>query len=441
MALNLGGHFKHSDRKCVRDVAQAAGRWPKIEPLNLLSRGDADEDGSLPFLRRKNEEERDHERRQAEVEVREVRGLADGQVRHHGGEARGVPLVAVLQGDPARDARAGKGLQEEDGRVLAGVAHAAPDGRGAQGRLRGRDIPGARPRGPHRVLRRARAVLVHGAVRDLEGLGGAALADPGALRRGHGRRERLRAGRARHLAGDAGPALRVPRVLPGEALHDLAPAPAGRRRALRARKGAPARREPTPGRVVVRALHAVVRVLGRLPRGEERRRREARLHAREAQEGEVVALEARQPGDPIHLPRSRARAGGAAALDEQPDRGRGERAAQGPPQEPQGPLADAEGEGRLLVVLPAHGEPPARAGDSQVDAHRRRRRPPLQDLLRRPQARGRGTRVGRQGGVGGAPPQGPVPVLVGLAQRHTFCPITPNVSLMSCAVCCSPTRL
>ncbi len=35
-----------------------------------------------------------------------------------------------------------------------------------------------------------------------------------------------------------------------------------------------------------------------------------------------------------------------------------------------------------------------------------------------------GTGVGRSCGVGGAPPQGSVPVLVGLVVLHTFCPIT-----------------
>ena len=52
--------------------------------------------------------------------------------------------------------------------------------------------------------------------------------------------------------------------------------------------------------------------------------------------------------------------------------------------------------------------------EARHDADGRRHRTALQDLLRLPEARGERSRVGRQGRVGGAPPQGPVPVVARL---------------------------
>ena len=68
-------------------------------------------------------------------------------------------------------------------------------------------------------------------------------------------------------------------------------------------------------------------------------------------------------------------------------------------------------------------------GDLQLDVLMLYRRLPVQRLLRLAVARGRRAGVGRQGRVGGPPPRGPVPVLVGLMDGngcsigHTFCPI------------------
>lgn len=54
------------------------------------------------------------------------------------------------------------------------------------------------------------------------------------------------------------------------------------------------------------------------------------------------------------------------------------------------------------------------AREARHDADRRGHRLPVQRLLRLAVARGRRAGVGRQGRVGGPPPQGPVPVLAGL---------------------------
>ena len=372
----------------------------------------------MPLLRGEDEEEREDERGRAEVEVRGVRRLDHGLVRRHRREARGVPGMAHVEGHPALDARAGAHVQEEDRRVLARLVHARADGRGPPGALRRRHLARPRPRRADRLRRRARGLVVHGAGGGIEGVGGADGAHPGPGRGGVRRRGGLREGEAPRMAAHEGPEVPLPRVLAGEALYDDEAEAPGGQGALRAVNRAHAPRHPPPGRLVGRALPAVVRVLGRLPRGRLLRRRPAPVHPREAQEGEVVALEARERRHAVHLPGPRAHGGGAAAAHQQPDRGRRQRAAQGSPAQPPRAVAHAAREGGLLVVLHAHREPEAGEGDPSLHAHRRRHRPPVQDLLGIAQARGRRAGVGRPGRLGGAAPQEPVPLLAGLG--HVF---------------------
>lgn len=90
--------------------------------------GDADEGGRVPLLRGGDEEEREDESGRAEVEVRLLRRLDDALLRRHSREARRVPGMADVEGCPALDVWVGKGVQEEGGRVLAGVAHVRADG-------------------------------------------------------------------------------------------------------------------------------------------------------------------------------------------------------------------------------------------------------------------------------------------------------------------------
>lgn len=71
-------------------------------------------------------------------------------------------------------------------------------------------------------------------------------------------------------------------------------------------------------------------------------------------------------------------------------------------------------EGGVLVVPRALGGREDGAREARHNADRRGHRLPVQRLLRLAVARGRRAGVGRQGRVGGPPPQGPVPVLAGL---------------------------
>ena len=74
--------------------------------------------------------------------------------------------MADLEGHPALDARPGAHVQEEDRRVLAGVAHARADRRGPQGALRRRHLARPQPRRADRAQWRARGLVVHGRVGD-----------------------------------------------------------------------------------------------------------------------------------------------------------------------------------------------------------------------------------------------------------------------------------
>ena len=193
----------------------------------------------MPVLRVEDEEEREDVGGQAEVALPLLRRVVHDPPRRRRRRPAGVPRMAHVQGDAAGDARPGKVLQAKDGPVLGGVADARRGRRVAPRPLRGRDLAGARPRRAHLPQRRARRLLVHGAIGDVARLVRPHGPDPRPGRRRRRRRDGLRERRAAQLAGHEGPEVRVPRVLPGQEVHDLAPQAAGRGRALRARGGPP----------------------------------------------------------------------------------------------------------------------------------------------------------------------------------------------------------
>ena len=213
-----------------------------------------------------------------------------------------------------------------------------------------------------------------------------------------GRRHGVRVGRPPGMAAHEGPEVPLPRVRAGEEVHDDEAEAPGGQGALRARARADAPRDPPPGGLVGRALPAAVRVLGRLPRGRERGGRPAPVHPREAQEGPLLALAGSSRGGALFtyldpaltagrpLPRTNnAIEGGVNAQ-----------------------LRDVLRNHRGLSLMRrakavfwwcymhTEGPRPAREllrsmpTDADID-------PTLQDLLGRPQARGRRTGVGRQG--------------------------------------------
>lgn len=119
-------------------------------------------------------------------------------------------------------------------------------------------------------------------------------------------------------------------------------------------------------------------------------------------------------GTLFDLPRPRPGQGRPAAVDQQHDRGRDELAAEGRPAQPPGADDGQAREGGVLVVPRALGGREDGAREARHDADRRGHRLPVQRLLRLAVARRRRAGMGRQGRVGGPPPQGPVPVLAGL---------------------------
>lgn len=288
-----------------------------------------------------------------------------------------APLEGLAGGDAGRRAV----LQAQDGRVLGGLADARPRRRAPPRALRRRDLGRARLRGAHLLQRREGGLLVHGEVGELEGVVGPHGADSGARGGRHRRRERVRQGRARALP------------------HRVRPH---------------GHRDAAPGRALGRALPRLVRVLGRLPGGQDRGGRQEGLHPREAEAGALVAVVAGVGGDAVHPPRPRPGQGRPAAVDQQHDRGRGELAAEGRPAQQPGADVGQAREGGVPVVPCALGGREDGARESRHDADRRGHRLPVQRLLRLAVARGRRAGVGRQGRVGGPPPQGPVPVLAGL---------------------------
>lgn len=222
-----------------------------------------------------------------------------------------------------------------------------------------------------------------------------------------------------------GPEMRVPRVLPGQEAYDVEAQAAGGRRALRAGQGVAACGDAPAGRLVGRALHAVVRVLVRLPRAEKPGRRPHGLHPPQAARGEVGARPARQRGDAVHVPRPGAVRRGADARHQQQDRRGRELPAPRGPEEPPRPHEAQARQGRVLVVLPACRMPEDDGGHAARDAHRRRRRPAEGAIRHEGRGRLPSREVGRGPRVGGAPPQDeiPVPKRMNNRPRHTFCPI------------------
>lgn len=100
-------------------------------PLNSSAEGARHEDSPLQGLRREDEEERPDERRQAEVEMPLVRGLADDHVRHDPGTSQGVPQLVAVEGHTRRDVRSRADPQEAGEMLLVHIAHAPADLRGA----------------------------------------------------------------------------------------------------------------------------------------------------------------------------------------------------------------------------------------------------------------------------------------------------------------------
>ena len=222
--------------------------------LKSVSEGAADEGREMPDLRVADGSQREDLIRRPEVEVHGLRRLLHRALRRHDRPAQGVPGLAHVQGLSGRYARRRAHVQAEHVGVLGDLADARARRRAPPRPLRRRDLAGQGARRAHMLQRGARRLVVPRAIRDGARLVRAHGAHTGTRRRRHGRRQRLRQGRARGLAGDARTALRVPRLLAGQALHDDPPEAPGGRGAVRPGQGFDAPRDAAPGRPVGRAL-------------------------------------------------------------------------------------------------------------------------------------------------------------------------------------------
>lgn len=356
--------LSQSDKKCV-----CLQMFPQVRHYKsrekVTARGGADENDEMPDVRRAHEAQRQDGRGDTEMALQGLRGERRPRQRHDGEGPRRLSPVVARQVVAAGHARPGPELPQARVPLLAHLAHAGRGGRGAPRRVRRRDIPRQGRRRARRLQRRPRALLVPRQSRDVEGLEGAALQDSAAGHGGNGRRQRVRQGRSRALARDQGPEVSVPRVLPGEEVYDEPPEAAGGQGAVRPCAGSDGRRRPPPGGALGGEVRGMVRLLGRPPRGEERGRRPHGVHPRETQEGAARPELAAVKRAALRVPRPGPGARGPPPEDQQQDRGRGELAAEGGPQEPQGAEPGAEGKGGLLVVLHAHRVPAPCRRDSR----------------------------------------------------------------------------
>ena len=281
------------------------------------------------------------------VEVHLLRRELGAEDRQRGEAARGLPRLAPHAQAPGRHARRREDLQEEVRPLLGYLADAA-QGRGAEeGRLRRRDPPRQEGRRADSLRRRARPGLAPVPLREQPGVVGADVAHRGARGGRLRRRGRIRQGPQGDVARDEAPEVRLPRLLAGEPLHHDEAEDGGGPGALRARQGAPWHHHPQGGGRVGRGAARLVGALGRAPRRDDPGRgRQGGSGPREAREGEALSGPPRQRRRPLHLPGPRSHPGRAAPVDQQPHRGRGERAAAGDAQGPQGGSPSSEGSRR-----------------------------------------------------------------------------------------------
>lgn len=224
------------------------------------------------------------------------------------------------------------------------------------------------------------------------------------------------------MAGDEGSKAHFPRVLPGKEEDDQEAEAAGGKGAVRAGEGIDAYRDPPSSRLVGRKVRAMVRVLGGLPRGDVDRRRTKGLHAWANPRGEVGADAPGGQRRPVHVPRPGLDGRRPDAGDEQQDRGRHRRPAEGRFEEPSGVKRAQTGESRLLVVLSARGEPEKHGRHVAGDADRRRCRK-AEGRIRGQGRRGRrSAEMGRGACLGRIASHDKVPVRNGVnnCSGHTF---------------------
>lgn len=238
----------------------------------------------------------------------EVHGLwrvDDGEVRRHGDKAGRVPRVAPLQGLPSGDARPAGGPSGA-GRPSSGRSGPCPSPTASSTACSTSTVSGSRATSSCSYAAAARG-WSPGTWQGRRTRGRGRPSWRRSRRRGgrHRRRERVRQGRARDLAAHQGPEVHLPRLLAGQALHDDAAEATGGARALPHRARPHGHRDAAPGGALGRALPRLVRVLGRLPGGQDRGGRQEGLHPREAEAGALVAVVAGVGGDAVHLPRPR----------------------------------------------------------------------------------------------------------------------------------------
>ena len=156
----------------------------------------------MPFLRRRDEEKRAVQKREAEMEVQGVRRFVRPHHRQHHQALRAFPAMAFLQGGSIRDGLLPIEIQKAHGRVLEHMAYSALHRRDLRRCLFRWHLDHAAHRRANREHPRARARVASRAKRELGSLGGAHAADPSPYHGGLRRIARPRQGRAHRMAQD-----------------------------------------------------------------------------------------------------------------------------------------------------------------------------------------------------------------------------------------------
>ena len=268
--------------------------------------------------------------------VHVVRRDHNAQGGHYREKPEGLSRLASLAVSPSRHAGRRALFSTLVGGLLANMAHRTCLRRDPPRRPCRRHLARTQGGHAHRLHEGPRRGLAPRQKRGLAGMGGPHGAHRPSRRGGKRRRQRLREGEARRMAGNARAEVHLPCVRAGEALHDdKAQAPGGSR-ALRDSQRPPPLGKPRRGSGVAGLLRALVRLVGRLPQGEGGRRRQGPVQARTAEKGAPQPREARARRHAVHLPRCEAAGRRSRSRHEQPDRRRRERRAARDAQAPSG---------------------------------------------------------------------------------------------------------
>ena len=350
----------------------------------------------MRHVRCQDEGQRNDRGRDETLALPKVRRIERSQARQRSKGARAALAMAALQGRDRRPQGQQDHVLEEDRLDMEDMADSALHRRGARRRLPGRDPTSQKGRRAHSGRRRARRRLASRPDGMRLGMGRAHAQGPcsqdGRLRRVAG----LCQGGGRRLAGDAHPALHLPRRRAGEEMHDAQAEAGGGNRAFGHRQQARRCKGRRWRHRMAFGVQRMVREVGVASQGVHVQRRQEGLRARALAQGQAHPEQARQGRHAVRLRGDGARARRRMALHQQRRRERQRAASRHAQASPRASLAQPR-QGDLLVVLCAHRKPASRSRNPTRHANRRRCGRAVRRSVERIEARGRRSGRARNG--------------------------------------------